>query len=239
MKKSLINSLEKPEQEIYIYGLCDPDTDEIRYIGLSTCGFKRLLDHYSNCYKRSNRGTLSRSKMWIKSLKDANRVFKPIYLEYFDKDGPHVDEAEMFWISYFKMLGSDLVNHEIGGRSKYLRFSSDENKRKQSISCAKSNGTKEKREYFSKNTKEQWLNPEIRKQRIEAMQNKPRTEEQKKNMILGNSQRFQLKDDLGNIYPSLNEAARQLKVGAMVIHRALKNNKKVKGRFLQKIDGRV
>ena len=55
-------------------------------------------------------------------------------------------------------------------------------------------------------------------------------------MIQGNSQRFTIKDDLGNIYPSLNETARQLGVGAMVVHRALKNGKKVKGRTLFKVE---
>jgi len=49
MEKSLIHSLEKPEKEIYIYALCDPNTGQIRYIGLSTVGFKRIASHYDDC----------------------------------------------------------------------------------------------------------------------------------------------------------------------------------------------
>jgi len=240
MSKSLIHTLEKPEKDIFIYGLCDPDTGEIRYIGLTTSGFKRLYDHYGNCYKRSNRGTLSRSKTWIRSLKDAHKIFQPIYLEYFDNDGPWVDEAEIFWISYFKMLGSNLVNHEIGGRSKYLRFNSKENRRKLSEANKISNGTPEKREFFRQNTKKQWQNPEIREKRLAGMKNKPRTEKQKENMKMGNTQRIILKDDLGNIYNSMPEAAKALDVTSSTIHKALFGAIKIcKGRILTKISGGI
>lgn len=245
MKTSLIHTIEKPEKDIFIYGLCDPDTYELKYIGLATIGFNRIISHY-----RCGTGKKpTRVKSWIKNLRNQSKIFKLIYLEYFDTDGPHVDEAEIFWIAYFKSIGSELINHDLGGRTEYLKYNSNESrfiqsllmketwknpefKQKQSEACKKANGTPKKKRFFSQNTKEQWANPEIRAKRIEAMQNKPRTEQQKKNMILGNTQRFQLVDDLGNIYPSLNEAARQLEVGAMVIHRALKNQKKVKGRTL-------
>lgn len=239
MEKSLIHSLERPEKEIYIYGLCDPNTGELRYIGLSTVGFKRIASHYDDCKAKNKQGRLSKSKSWIKRLKENNQIFQPIYLEYFDNDGPNVDEAEIFWISYFRMIGSDLLNHDNGGRVNYLRFNSSENKQKQSIACKKTNGTPEKRDYFSKETKRQWQDPEIRQKRLSAMKNKPRTEEQKNNMRLGNIQRFELTDDLGNIYLSLHDAAKQLNVSAMTIHRALKNNIKIKGRTLQKTDRRV
>lgn len=236
MNKSLIHTIEKPEKKIYIYGLCDPDTNELRYIGLTTIGFKRMIRHWNDCYIRSNQGHFSAIKNWVRSLKKQNKIFKPIYLEYFEKDNLNVDEAEIFWISYFKMIGCRLLNLDNGGRCEYLRFNSNDSKRKQSEACKKINGTSEKRAYFSKNTKEQWQNPEIRRQRIEAMQNKPRTEEQKNNMRLGNKKRFTLIDDLGNIYNSIHDAANKLQVGPMIIHRSLKSNKKVKERTLKKID---
>jgi len=239
--KSLIHTVEKPEKLIFIYGLCDPDTNELKYIGLSTVGFKRLQNHYNCCYqfskKRGNYKLYSNIKRWVKELKDKKKIFKVIYLEYFDNDGPHVDEAEMFWIAYFKMLGANLLNHDNGGRTEYLKYHNDEYKLKASRIAKKNNNKPEMLEFFKKHTTDTWKNPEIRKRRLAGMRSgKKRNKQQIQNMIQGNSQRFTIKDDLGNIYPSLNETARQLGVGAMVVHRALKNGKKVKGRTLFKVE---
>lgn len=111
--KSLIFSLPKPEKNTFIYGLCDPDTNELRYIGLTGNGFKRISGHYNDSlldYK------YSAVKKWIKKLRLNNKIFDVIYIEYFDQDSIHVDEAERFWIEYFSSIGCNLLNHEKGGR---------------------------------------------------------------------------------------------------------------------------
>lgn len=218
---SLIHSIEKPLNQIYIYGLCDPRTKELKYIGLSTCGFKRMFGHYKDCTSKNKQGRFSLVKNWIKSLKHQKMIFEPIYLEYFETDGPHVDEAEMFWISYFKMIGANLLNHDNGGRVNYLRFTSYENKRKLSNACKKANGTPEKRELFRQMTTEQWKDPIIREKRLSEMKNKPRNEQQKKNMRMGNTQRIILKNELGEIFNSMQEAADYYKVTKTTIQRLL------------------
>jgi hypothetical protein len=111
--KSLIFSLEKPEKNVFIYGLCDPDTNALRYIGLTGNGFKRISGHYNDCLLNYK---YSAVKKWIKKLRLDNKIFNVIYIEYFDEDGIHVDESERFWIQYFTAIGCDLLNHEKGGR---------------------------------------------------------------------------------------------------------------------------
>ena len=106
-------TFEKPKQQTFVYGLCDPDTNELRYIGLTSCGLKRIRGHYNDCLLEY---TFSAIKKWVKSLRLQNKAFNVIYIEYFDKDGLHVDEAERFWIEYFRSIGARLLNHEKGGR---------------------------------------------------------------------------------------------------------------------------
>lgn len=111
--KSLIFSLPKSEKNVFIYGLCDPDTNELRYIGLTGNGFKRISGHYNDCLLNYK---YSAVKKWIKKLRSHNKIFNVIYIEYFDEDGIHVDESERFWIQYFTAIGCNLLNHEKGGR---------------------------------------------------------------------------------------------------------------------------
>lgn len=48
----------------FIYALCDPDTEEVRYIGKSNSTRRRYSDHINEC--RTNRK--SHKISWIKSL---------------------------------------------------------------------------------------------------------------------------------------------------------------------------
>ena len=110
---SLVNTLPKPKTKIFIYGLCDPHTDQLRYVGLTKNGFSRICNHYNDCllpYKHSA------IKKWVKRLRLENKIFNVIYIEYFNEDGLHLDSAEIFWIEYFKAIGCNLLNHEKGGR---------------------------------------------------------------------------------------------------------------------------
>lgn len=255
MKKPLLHIFKIPEKKIYIYGLCDPDTDEIRYVGLATTGLDRIIQHYETSI---NLKKCTAVKSWIKSLKIQNKMFKVIYLEYFEKDGKHLDEAEIFWIGYFKMLGANLLNHDFGGRMNYLNnpinvkirtekiikvWENLELRQKQSEICKKINGTPEKREYFRQTTNELLKDPEHYKKCLKNLEKArigQKTEEAIKNRKLGNTQRIILKDDLGNIYNSMPEAAKALGVGVSTIHKALFGGiKTCKGRILTKISGGI
>ena len=90
-----------------VYVLSDPRTNQIRYVGKTTKGKKRLRGHLKE------RGRSKRSS-WIKSLR--LQAYKPQFdvIESFDNESL-LSEAEMFWISYFKMIGCNLTNMTDGG----------------------------------------------------------------------------------------------------------------------------
>ena len=92
-----------------IYALCDPTTNEVRYIGKSTNVRKRLVSHCSDTKRKNNYCT-----NWVRSLKP----LKPVILELEVTNQDWV-EAEQFWISYFKWLGARLTNHTTGGEGAF------------------------------------------------------------------------------------------------------------------------
>lgn len=195
----LIQTLEKPKYNICIYGLLDPDTDELKYIGQTIQGFKRITEHYHKSNKKSRTTNyFSHSNIWINYLKNNNTIFKVIYLEYFDNND-NLDESEQFWIEYFKSLGCKLINHEIGGkRNKGLDL--------------------EQRKLISLRTKEAMNNPILRKKLSDRLKGKPSTfkgkklsEEAKKKLSLSQEKKvYYLKDENNNIYRGCLEAAKAL-----------------------------
>lgn len=106
---------EMPESDIFVYGLLDPDTKQLRYIGQTSVGIKRLKYHYYECNKlNKNTGFKSASKHWISSLRKNNKCFDVVYLEYCSTK--ELNDVEIFYINYFKYLGVDLLNHQPGGQ---------------------------------------------------------------------------------------------------------------------------
>lgn len=91
----------------FIYGLIDPRTDELRYIGKTNNIKQRLSKHLGE--KQVNNHRVA----WIKNLKNDNLIPDIFVIEEV-KDSAWV-EAERFWISYFKFIGANLVNHSDGG----------------------------------------------------------------------------------------------------------------------------
>jgi len=223
----LIQSLEKPEKDICIYALLDPNTNLLMYIGQTMQGFNRIRQHYYGCEKRNPNGLLSKSKVWIHNLKKENKIFKVIYLEYFNND-LKIDEAEQYWINFFKASGAELLNS----------FNSGSFNRGSSIS-------KEDRELISKRTKEAMNTPEmkqkcrenIKKQR-ELGQIKPNNLSKESKLKISKAQESKviyIQDDLGNTYRGLKAAAKGLNVTFGTIWKALNGYcKTVKGRTLTK-----
>lgn len=94
----------------FIYALCDPDTQEIRYIGKSNSTRRRYSDHINEC--KTNRK--SHKISWIKSLLSKNK--KPL-LKILDKV-PH-DEWKLWEVHYielYKSKGANLTNLTEGGQ---------------------------------------------------------------------------------------------------------------------------
>ena len=92
---------------VHIYALCDPKTNQIRYIGKS----QRVKERYSN---HLNDKSKTHKVNWINSLK--NKGLKPtlIILEELE-DNQDWKEREMFWINQGRLNGWDLVNSTDGG----------------------------------------------------------------------------------------------------------------------------
>jgi hypothetical protein len=89
---------------VYIYLLIDPSTNEIRYVGSTTRPDKRLGEHLTSRDKsyRTN---------WIKSLAEDIPIFHILQII----PASFWEEAEKYWISYFKSIGCPLTNHAKGG----------------------------------------------------------------------------------------------------------------------------
>lgn len=137
---------------IYIYGLVDPITTELRYVGKSINPINRLKKHISERNIHD-----SYKDRWVRKLND--KKLKP---ELFIID--EVDEGEwVFWerhyIGYFKTIGCRLTNGTNGG---------DE--------PPSTKGRKHKEESKMKMSKTKSGKP------IPWLNNGPRTEEHQKNL---------------------------------------------------------
>jgi hypothetical protein len=97
-----------------IYGLVDPRTQELRYVGKTTKGLKvRWLEHLRD-HKREKvkaRGLGHRQK-WCALLERLGLQPEIFEIETVDGDGC---EEEIHYIAYFKSIGCALTNKSAGG----------------------------------------------------------------------------------------------------------------------------
>lgn len=94
-----------------IYALCDPRTGEVRYIGKSSDGLRRPESHAKPGVLRREK---SHVKNWIKSLVVLGlRPQIEIVEEHVSNET--LNEAERFYIVYFRFLGFRLTNQTEGG----------------------------------------------------------------------------------------------------------------------------
>lgn len=104
--------------EAFIYGLVDPTTQRLRYVGRTIQPLEmRLRNHIDVSRRKSN----SAKSQWIRSLLAAG--FKP---EIFEIERVSVEaspEAEGVWMAYFRYVGAELLNeqsHNVGGHHNYI-----------------------------------------------------------------------------------------------------------------------
>lgn len=96
----------------FIYGLVDPITKQLRYVGQTRRGFKRIKEHLRpSVLKRESHTHKSR---WISKLKDLGQKPEVVVFQFFEDD-EWLNEAEKRWIEYFKQAGHSLVNGTEGG----------------------------------------------------------------------------------------------------------------------------
>jgi len=93
-----------------IYALIDPRGYEIRYVGKT----KQTLDRrVSSHIYFARRGGKARRFIWLRKLDRLGLA--PIAVEVQKIDKSNWQACEVYWISYFKKLGCDLVNGTAGG----------------------------------------------------------------------------------------------------------------------------
>lgn len=110
-----------------IYGLIDPITKELRYIGKSCSGMKRPNDHM----KKSELGRNTHKIHWINSVLAQDKQPEIIVLEEHSTK-EELNESEQFWIAYYKGLGVNLTNATAGGEGSLGHYPSSESKQKMS-----------------------------------------------------------------------------------------------------------
>ena len=98
----------KSDKRSIIYGLVDPRSGSLRYIGSTSRGLIRPQEHWK---RRQERERNDHCHAWIRSLLRENLIPDVFIIEETD----HLEEAEQFWIACFKMIGADLTNMTIGG----------------------------------------------------------------------------------------------------------------------------
>lgn len=108
---------------VCIYGLVDPRTNELRYVGKTATSLKRRLQRHLNQVARGDRGR--HVLFWLASV--IARGQSPIIFEIeSDLESANWMEAEQFWIAYFRSIGARLCNLTAGGDgSPGLVWSSD------------------------------------------------------------------------------------------------------------------
>jgi hypothetical protein len=98
--------------QCFIYGLIDPRTDEIRYVGKTTRGLHRVLAHGKSIGVTKEKHT--HKYRWIRSLKELGLSYKWSILEIVE-NVVSIDDRERFWISHGRDSGWNLTNATDGG----------------------------------------------------------------------------------------------------------------------------
>lgn len=86
-----------------IYGLIDPRNGQLRYVGQSSRGLIRPKQrHARHCWSWEENLKCEGLVPEIEILQECNLI-------------DELDEAEIFWIGYFRMIGANLTNISTGG----------------------------------------------------------------------------------------------------------------------------
>lgn len=96
-----------------IYGLSDPETGEIRYVGYTAkAAERRLAAHIQEA--RKGKFDYRHKNWWIRSLLENGQSPRVSILEVI-QDGVAWQERESYWIKFLRDSGSRLCNHTSGG----------------------------------------------------------------------------------------------------------------------------
>ncbi len=90
-----------------IYGLIDPRSRLIRYVGLSSIGMRRPRQHRSGSHN-------AHCNNWIKALHKLGLDYEIVVLEVLEEQGD-LGQAERWWIAYGRACDWPLMNLTAGG----------------------------------------------------------------------------------------------------------------------------
>jgi hypothetical protein len=93
----------------FVYGLIDPRTRFVRYIGKSTTGMSRPKAHREPKIRSRN----THCAAWVRSLIALGLDYEICVLETATRET--VDDTERWWIAFARACGWDLTNHTDGG----------------------------------------------------------------------------------------------------------------------------
>jgi len=122
------------EQKHLVYALVDPSTNEIRYIGKSSQGIKRAYHHK----KASNLKVITHKTNWIKKLISNGLDYNVQILEICN-DADHVIQREIYWIKFYRDIGTNLTNLTDGGEGNVGWNPSEEIRKNMSVAAIKKN----------------------------------------------------------------------------------------------------
>lgn len=92
---------------IFIYGLVDPDSGDVRYIGKSIRPVERLSNHM-------NESSQCHRSHWLQSLRAQGKRPGMVLFERIEGEWPW-QESERFWIAHGRAQGWPLTNNTSGG----------------------------------------------------------------------------------------------------------------------------
>ncbi len=93
----------------FIYALCEPDGEIVRYVGKTKDMKKRMAGH-------RNEKRTTRKCRWLAKLSREGQ--KPVVRELEKVPDDVWEEGEQKWIAHFRALGCDLCNHTDGGEGR-------------------------------------------------------------------------------------------------------------------------
>lgn len=100
------------DKTTYIYGLIDPRTNQLRYVGKTVLTPDRRV--FTHKWRARVHPHKRHSMAWLLSLEKDGVEPDVFTIEEVPIGGDWV-EAEQFWIAYFRFIGADLCNHTDGG----------------------------------------------------------------------------------------------------------------------------
>lgn len=141
-----------------IYGLADPVTGALRYVGKTKGSLrKRLLAHINDVFR--GRTYIPRHK-WIASLTVLGLVPEIFAIEEVSDDGWR--ETEQFWIAYYRSIGCDLLNATAGGDGIAEHQHSELTRSLQSQAAKRRYEHAEEHKKTSASVRRAYENPEVR-----------------------------------------------------------------------------